>query len=252
MLSPEEEAGLREIVEKDPQARWMMESQTGTTELLEDLSSVEPPPHLKERTLNGIDPQRYAPQASLKAARRTESVFRPRFGPRMGLRLGVTFAVGLIVGGIVPILLNTERSRLTEMEARDFIGTIGLHESEHFSEMERLPVRGERLQGEMVFRTLGELVGCEIRLDTGEACVLILEYAPEVFSFYGFQPSDRTEIELEHAEGSIRTLNSDRVRYVIFLRKHRPNGAILHLTLNRSGMRVFKKDIVFGDNTADR
>ncbi len=241
-LNQEESAKLKAIIDTDLDARKWVEDQVGTASLLEELTSIDPPDHLKKRIMNTIDTNLYT---SMGKKSSTRSSWRAR-PVRISPRLAVAFAFGLVLGIVVPLMMNFDRHQIGSLDSSEFIGTIGLHESEHFTEIERLPVREEQVRGEMVFRTFGDIIGCEISLESENECEFNLEYTPKAYSFYGFRPADMTKIELEHNGNSIRTLNRNQVRYVIFLQKLTSRPGRIQIVLRLSGAAVYRKDVEFG------
>jgi hypothetical protein len=235
-LSPEEADRLQTIVESDPDARQLVKDQVSAAAFLDELSSVEPPPNLKKRILNSIDPNLYRVRDSKKRTLRLRPAMRVR------TRWVVAFAVGLLLGILVPLTLRLGQDPFSRISSTDFIGTIGLHESKHFTEIEKLPIRLPNMEGSMIFKTFGDVIGCEVHLDSRHECELSLEFGPENLAFYGFHPFGQTKIRVENGD-VIRTSSIDDVRYVLFVRRLNEQPARMQVVLRSEGSVVYSREV---------
>jgi hypothetical protein len=189
-ITPGEKAELDEYLSKSPDARRLYDQHIQTLNLLDGVSDVEPPVHLKTRIMNSLDFSRY------KASSRRPTLKIVGRLRQMGLRprLAYAFALGIVVGLVVfSQVLNRPVGGLSG-DTRDFYGTIGITENIGAETLDQTEIRVSRAEGRIDLLSFAGVFALRISLRTPERFEVVSEFDPDQAGFGGLSPGEGRDV----------------------------------------------------------
>jgi hypothetical protein len=230
-ISAGEREALYQYMRKTPGAQKLYREVLQTSNLLRQVSDVEPPGHLKQRIMNSVDFTRYQ-------ARESRPVMRFLLKARqVGLkpRLVSAFALGMVVGLVVySVFLTTPGGRYGS-DVREMYGTIGISEESRFAPVERMPVDMPEATGSVNLLRFEDLLRFEVILESTDAFEVLLLYDPAQMGFNGLKPLDYGEIVLETDDGCVRASGSGAAEFMLAFVKQTASAVSVDLRIMVSG-----------------
>lgn len=230
----EESARVRELTANHPELKARYDDLVRLAHTLGRVGQVEPPPGLVDevmRTVRGRPRPIPRPESWL-------GTLRTAFGRQPVLRYSFTFALGLALG--VLVIAVAGRSSLPRAFGTSMSGTIlpdGRLDRLETVDRERFALGG--LGGEVTTRVGDDRVLAEIRIDSGRAEDVVLEFDGSVFAPLGFERSG-AEGEVALGPHELRLKRAGEGRYVLVLGVSRHVSSPLRLVLSGDGGRLEK------------
>ena len=226
---------LDAYLKQHPEARKVYQEQIETTELLNEMSSVETPPGMKKRIMNSIDKKRYV----VKERRIVLGSIR---SSKLIPKVAFAFSVGLAVGILIHVAFLGDSELTDWSNDRDFIGTIGLHDEAHFKRLERIPILLTDVRGAIALAQIDYSLAIEVNLNSTNDFELIIKYDSNQIEFQGFKPSTRSKVVLDNGENYIKAMHANDVQYALFLKRISGSSTEIELSLlYRGDIRLHRK-----------
>jgi hypothetical protein len=214
-ITPDESAELRQYLEENPEARRIRRQQLRTSEILDGVRDVEPPPHLTRRILSSVDLDRYRavePRPVIRLlGRARRAVLRPSFA--------YAFASGVAVGLIVFAVFLTGSWDRRSPDLSGLYATVGVSRDAGFRLIEHLPLDLPEAKGYVDLFRSADLLIFEVSL-TGESPYEVrFLYDPAKVRLNGLRPEAGWRSLTEVGEGRVSASGSGRGRFHISLTK---------------------------------
>jgi hypothetical protein len=209
-MTGEERERLERYLEGNPEARHLHRHMVETSDVLMHVNDVEPPPGLRQRIMDSIDPGRY-PLKSGVGARPPfwQGLLKPR------LRLAYAFGVGVLVGLVVYSLMIGKGPGVEALDVRSLYGTIAGYGQEAFHETDAVSVDVPGLRGEIRLLKSGYLVVVAQDLRSDGPLEITLTFDPAVLRFGGLGSPDTLNARVRSGDGWLEASGGGRRGYVM-------------------------------------
>ncbi|MFH1312410.1 MAG: hypothetical protein ABIJ00_04205 [Candidatus Eisenbacteria bacterium] len=210
-ISPDEREALYQYMRKTPGAQKLYREVLQTSNLLRQVSDVEPPGHLKQSIMNSLDFNRHRARGGRPVMRFLLKARQVGLKPR----LAYAFALGMVVGLVVYSVFLTAPGGRYGSDVREMYGTIGISEESRFAPVERVPVDMPEATGSVNLLRFEDLLRFKVILESTDAFEVLLLYDPAQMGFSGLRPLAYGEIGLETDDGCVSVSGSGAVEFML-------------------------------------
>lgn len=238
-LSVEDEKRLMIYLEHSPEARNLFEDLRQTSELLNEVSEIDPSPGLKKRIINTIDFSHYAEE---EKAPLIKSIFPEwLFAPRT--KLAYAFILGLFFSAIAitPYLLSLSQKQ--EIDTSHLSGAILKPENINFIVIHSIPVDRPGIIGNINIKKFRFSVMIEFDLNTTTETKILIEYNSAQIHFENFEPFGYSKISLDYGQDYLKIISVCSIKSSLYFTQSNPSTQI-KLNLSHSGNLVLSQPIV--------
>lgn len=225
--TPEQSAELRRLMATDPGLAARHAELAALVRTLEAIGQEAPPAGLANDVMRAIRRGAGATSGPL-GAWRSVLARRPVLGHAVSLAAGV--AMGILSVGLV------EPSRFYAREGAVSGTILPADRLASFGQLDRQGLSAEGVQGEAITRQGdGELLA-ELRVDSRAPLKLTLEFDPSILAPLAFERGEVGEGAVSLEPGRVRITHAGAGEYRFVMRRRRPAGTSLRLTVTGEGV----------------
>jgi hypothetical protein len=235
LISKIEKHQLHEYLEKDLQAKNLYQETTKTSEMLKQVTEVEPSPNLKKRILNSIELKSYAPEYTKKSVRSSISEWFTNLNPRSVY----AFTAGVIIGLIIYSVFLTNMAQEQSMNNSNFYGTIGIPENANVGKLDQVPVEFPGLTGTINFYKFENILWFESNISNSDQFEMTFIFDQTKILFDSFKPLKQSNVLIQNKASTLNiVINGDCHFLVLFTQKSTEN-ILINLKLGQAAEVLF-------------
>jgi len=236
VITPSERELLDRHLEQDSHLHMLHRQLIQASDLIEDITPIEPSPRLKQNVMAAIDFNKMGLKSSNK---NLFSIPGQWFSfPRK--RIAYAFALGMIVSAFIATVLLYNYDQNRDLDPSKLSATIGLTGSKNFRIIESQKLKLPEAEGVIFLKRSDQFISLELNLFTGNDVEIVLNSVHESLPLHHFEPLDNKNIVFERHLNSATILAGEGNMKAILYYTH-PTVKSVSLTLNliRSGELLF-------------
>jgi hypothetical protein len=227
LISDMEKHQLHEYLEKDLQAKNLFQETIKTSELLKQVTEVEPSPNLKKHILNSIELKSYAPKYTKKSVRSSISEWFTNLNPRMVY----SFAAGVIIGLIIYSVFLTTVIQEHPLDKTNFYGTIGIHENTNIRKLDQVAVEFPGLTGTINFYKFENNIWFEAKISNSDQFEMAFDFDQTKILFDSFKPLNQSNALIQNKANTLNIIINGDCHYLILFKQNSAEKAQIDLKL---------------------
>ena len=229
VLSSEEKSKLDRLMEQNPQLKHHFTEMEHVSELLSQVSSIDPPEHLRNNILNQINREKYRakPVIQNKVQFWLEWFFKPK--PKVAL----AFCSGMILGAVLLMLLLLGWFSKYPVSNLNLIGTIGINDHAGIEKLYDLPLNISESIGRIKVNRFDQLVWLDMNFSSGKNTEIKLDYDPGILRFDQSLLFRSKEISVQSSDKQIIVSGRQGGQAMVFFVKNKPPTTVIEITVYR-------------------
>jgi hypothetical protein len=237
IISPSEKQELDAALKENPELQQLKQELKHTSEILKQVSPLEPSPNLKKKIINAIDFSRYSPRTESMdwLSKLTGWIWTPRF------RLAYAALAGMVIGMIISLLLIRSPFSNQPIPISELYGTIGISDK-NYKTLNEFTINLEGINGLVKLNSYRDMVWAELKLATNQPSEIHFNYTERRLSFKAWRPIDEGRLILETDKNLVKILSEKQCHCLVLFRKSTNNFYPLTLHIMQSGKTVFTKN----------
>jgi hypothetical protein len=239
--SPKESMKLQNYLAAHAEAQRFYDELVAMAALLQEVKSVEPPPHLEHTIMNALPPRRYPPPE--------KHGFVPEAGQWLAanfeLKYAFTFAGGVAVAVLLFALFLHPSLKDDDTDWSKLHGMIGApHSAENLLDVRRLEIQLPEVTGTITLKNAGNIIVVESKLDSPQPLDLVIAFDEQALGFKGFSLRDesaRTEVTLNTT--MIRLTRVEHKAYTFIFEKRTDATAKMNIQILCSNNLLYENEL---------
>jgi len=235
LLNEKEKDQLHQYLNKDLKIKNIYQETIKTSELLKQVTDIDPSPNLKKGILNAIDTTRYTSKQKTNIVRSSISDWFTNLNPR----LGYAFAAGLIIGLITFSVFLSNMVQEHPLDNINFYGTIGITENANIRELDQVPVEFPGLSGTIKFNKFEKIVWFEVNITNTDRFEIAFDYDQTEILFDSFKPLNQSDVLIQNKASTLNIVNTGDCNFLVMFTQKSTEKARVDLKLIKASEELF-------------
>ena len=236
IITPGERELLNRHLEQDSRLQMLYNQLTQASELVEDITPIEPSLRLKQNVMAAIDFNKQGIKSTNKIIFNIPAHWFSF--PRK--RVAYSFALGMIVSAVIATVLLFNFDQNKNLDPSKLSATIGLTGLNDFSIIESQELKLPEAEGTIFLKRSDLFISLELNLFTGNDVEIVLNSVNELLPLHHFEPLDNKNIVFERHLNSATILTGEgNMKAILYYTQPTVQSVSLTLNLIRSGELLF-------------